>query len=108
MYIFQRTRFTTGTYTGDGTVAQAITGLGFTPRFLRLTCYQDTGANDIYEFYVSDLYTVGRCEIHFDGTDETNGTRINSLDIDGFNVDDAGTDQHPNKNGYVYMFTAWG
>ena len=101
----------TGTYTGDGAESLAITGVGFTPKYVRI--WEDNAG------------AAGNVEV-FEKTDEHNTTysvryqsgaasqirqvdnAIISLDSDGFTVDDAAGDSHPNKNGQDYLYLAIG
>jgi len=102
----------TGSYTGDGATSQAITGVGFAPKFLfislRLTSESSQAAQAVL----------------FTGTtivdDSANGGAIGlpvptflenavlSLDADGFTVDDNGTDRNPNTSTIVYNYVALG
>jgi len=103
-------RIVTGIYTGDGAVSQAITGVGFQPKYLRIWV-TDAGAGDTYVFEKSDqhtttLDTVFSCA----ATDEvqTADNQIIALGADGFTVDDAGVDAHPNKTLQAYHYLALG
>lgn len=103
----QVARIKTGSYTGNGATSYSITGIGFTPKFVKIWL-ADTSGGDTYVFEKSDQHsttfdTVWSCS----ATDEvqTADNQIISIDADGFTVDDAGADAHPNKNaqGYIYL-----
>lgn len=97
----------TGTYTGDGGVAHAITGVGFAPIYVKI--WNQTEAYETLQGMCPITY------IHKDAApyhakttagDAQNGIR--SLDADGFTVSDGGTDQSPNKDTYTYYYLALG
>ena len=103
-------RIKTGTYTGNGTASQGITGVGFQPLYLVIWVRQTV-----------DGVSVGRWETTTQiVTDNVNGgaifvdttrflTReIISLDADGFTVDDDDADSNPNEDGTVYNYMAIG
>lgn len=100
-------RIATGTYTGDGSTSQPITGIGFAPKYVKIYLPNTpAAASEIYEKideHAGDwchyhLHTAGNEHFHLQN-------RIISLDADGFTVDDSGADDHPNKNlqGYIYV-----
>jgi len=101
----------TGTYTGDGTTSQAITGLGFQPKFVWIVQRQtlDGTAINISPFttdvIVDDNAAGGAIDVK-NSQFETN--QIISLDADGFTVDDDSTDADPNTNTQVYNYLAIG
>lgn len=101
----------TGTYTGDGTTDQGITGVGFLPKvlwvwrrqtaasaapipFWTTTEQVDNSANGLATRQTTDAVTFEHAII--------------SLDADGFSVDDNGADDPPNINGVTYEFWAIG
>ena len=104
----------TGTYTGNDTTSQAITGVGFTVKFLWIT--------KVY----ADNQTFGDKEMMFTSTtiidDDASGlahsitaaavsTRHNAiiaLGADGFTVDDDGGNADPNASSIVYNYIAMG
>ena len=98
-------RIKTGTYTGDGTEGQAITGVGFRPKYVRIWPHPiaeataqvfeklDQSWGD-YAMRTGDIY-------YFD-------KRIKSLDVDGFTVDSDGGHQTPNIDGIIYDYIALG
>ncbi len=94
-------RIATGTYTGDGAVSQAITGLGFQPKFVQITERKTGSGNNVPLFFTDDV-TIDDNASGMAITFNTSSTRfesitnaIISLDSDGFTVDDAGTDSNP-------------
>ena len=106
-------RIATGSYTGDGTTSQAITGIGFQPKYVKVAEQRTSdGANGpVHETWdtVIDDNAEGIAFLHAAGgahTAETN--KIISLDSDGFTVDDNGSDDDPNANGTVYNYLALG
>jgi hypothetical protein len=104
-------RIKTGTYTGDGSTGLAITGVGFTPKFLWILRHNladaathayvklDQGWAD-YAFFLQSSTSAVQVIM--------NNDKINSLDANGFTVDDDGSDLHPNKSGDVYDYIALG
>jgi len=101
-------RIKTGTYTGDGSTSQAITGVGFRPKFVWIFENPAVETASQGSFVVPDSLTAGLAQvIHRDNTDEVDN-RVDSLDADGFTVDDDGIDEDPNKNGANYCYIAFG
>ena len=107
----------TGSYTGDGATSQAITGLGFRPRLLYITQRLTTGQAmpDRSQAWTSDVITddsaTGMAITMDTGAipyETYESDAIVSLDSDGFTVDDAGADVHPNANTIVYNYWAIG
>ncbi len=106
--------FATGSYTGDGTTSQGITGIGFLPKWVWITqkvvtqaLSEDRGIIFTTNVIIDD--NAGFTSINFDngsGLPEYHLGLINSLDADGFTVDDVGGDSHPNKNSQVYNYIA--
>lgn len=104
----------TGTYTGDGTTSQGITGVGFTPV---LVWIQERETND-----GAPEFTIWTTTVIVDDNPGGGALRDNanpsgwlfedntiiSLDADGFTVDDDSVDTHPNQNTTVYNFMAIG
>jgi len=103
-------RVKTGRYTGDGTTAQAITGIGFRPKYVKI--WQHATADETYvEFYErTDQFHTEFAAGHFTSAYYHNvwSDKIISLDPDGFTVDDDGIDAHPNKLNQEYNFLALG
>ena len=101
------TRIKTGTYTGDGSTSKAITGVGFQPKFVMIwdhTSIVTPAASNCY-MKLDQSWGDIAYRMH-DATAAAN--QINSLDADGFTVDDAGTDADPNRNGRVYDYLLLG
>lgn len=96
-------------YTGDGTTSQAITGAGFQPLKVEILRTVESGTE--VELYVG-YAALGddNCLVHQNaaGAEHKNRSdKIISLDADGFTVDDAGGDNHPNKNTKEYVAICW-
>jgi len=102
----------TGSYTGDGATSKAITGVGFTVKYLRIWIRATTAAaqtaNAIQETsdVIIDDNAAGLTWSVSDATTIINAIIV--LGSDGFTVDDAGIDSHPNKNSQVYNYLALG
>ena len=101
---------TTGTYSGDGSTDQGVTGVGFQPKFLWIIPVLGTGVS-------TNVYTkfdnLGDADNDFrmlngSGDFAQKNDEIISFDADGFSVDDGGADAHPNKNGQTYAYIAIG
>lgn len=106
-------RIKTGTYTGDGTVSLAITGIGFQPKYLKIWEQEVVDNSTVYTFETSDVIIddiAGGASIRKSDTDtfRHKDNRIKSLDADGFTVSDDSIDAHPNKNTRVYNYLAIG
>jgi hypothetical protein len=104
-------RYTTGTYTGDGATSLAVTGVGFKPRYVRVWQRSTSDGtsitiNETTDTIIDDNGSGMSAQIVSAATVEAN--TIISLDSDGFTVDDAGADAHPNTNGQVYNYLAIG
>ncbi|MFH2074243.1 MAG: hypothetical protein ABIJ57_02675 [Pseudomonadota bacterium] len=103
-------RIATGTYTGDGSTGQAITGVGFAPKYLKIWKLGADGAGAVI-FEKSDTSGWGTLAVKHANIAlviSNADNAIISLDADGFTVDDAGSDQNPNANGETYHFLALG
>ena len=103
----------TGTYTGDGSTAHAITGLGFQPKYVKIWIHVEDETVDKYYIMEKVDQTWGDYAIMLPPGDASDNilaldNRINSLDADGFTVDDDGADYTPNKNGITYDYLAIG
>lgn len=103
-------RIKTGTYTGDGTVGQAIAGVGFRPKFLNIWPHPvGEGTSNL-----DQKLDQGWADFNFDhlivalNEHGIHDNRINSLDADGFTVDDNGGDETPNTDTVVYDYLALG
>lgn len=109
------TRIKTGTYTGDGAGApggQAITGVGFQPKYVMI--WEKTTTDDQLDYspsFKSDQDYLTMNLTYDPGTPKcfvTYDDMVLSLDSDGFTVADAGGDVDPNKNGRTYIYVAFG
>jgi len=106
----------TGTYTGDGTISQAITGIGFQPKYVKIWPRQTVDTTELITYEttaeIMDDNASGGAIAAFTAaanySDAFYANRIISLDADGFTVDDAAGDYDPNKNGQVYNYLALG
>ena len=103
-------RIATGTYTGDGSTSQGVTGVGFAPKYLKIWKLGADGAGAVI-FEKSDTSGWGTLAVKHANIAlviSNADNAIISLDADGFTVDDAGSDQNPNANGETYHFLALG
>jgi len=102
----------TGTYTGDGTTSQDITGLGFTPKYVRIWRSRTGASQNTNPFETTD----GLVDNHVDGLAvdlsaanmKTATNAIAAIISDGFRVDDDDGNSHPNQSGVVYEYLAIG
>lgn len=102
-------RIKTGQYTGDGSTSQAITGIGFQPKFLHIITHETVAWTNVNRHLRDENSAISYVLDGVTGHSATGlGEFIESLDADGFTVDDAGIDAHPNKNLQVYDFVAYG
>jgi len=97
-----------GTYTGDGATSQAITGVGFTPKYVRIWERETSGAVVVYETTTTIIDDDAQGAAVLISTLNVNSSAIIALGSDGFTVDDNGSDAHPNKNSQVYNYLAIG
>jgi len=101
-------RLNTGQYTGDGTASRAITGVGFRPRYVKITQRRVTNSIiEIYEKTDQDYETM--CAGYTSVADHgcyAFVDRLISLDADGFTIGDAGENKHPNGDGNTYRWMA--
>ena len=78
------TKLKTGTYTGDGNATQAITGVGFQPKYVlinrQLFLKSSVAQKNNQDALLSDFYWSGGAGIRY------LPSGIISLDIDGFTV----------------------
>jgi hypothetical protein len=102
----------TGTYTGDGSTGQSITGVGFQPKYVII--WDHPAAEQAYlrgekvdqtwgDYNFQHLSSAGAAIQHYSYLN-----KINSLDADGFTVDDNGADQFPNANSATYDYVVFG
>ena len=95
----------TESYTGDGNMTQAITGVGFKPRVVRIVRKPPLTVPmpPATVFIKMDNYGF-EAERHDSGIDVFETNLIVSLDADGFTVSDNGLDDDPNKNRAKYKY----
>ena len=101
----------TGEYTGDDTVSQAITGVGFTPMFVSIRiATADESSWQLFETTTElvDDDAEGLSWFLSSAAMTAQDNDIISLDADGFTVDDGGANGHPNTNGQKYYYIAFG
>jgi len=103
-----KSRIKTGTYTGDGTEGQTITGVGFRPKYVEIVCSPSDGTETGFTYTKLDQGWGDFCHIHIANNHSDVANAINSLDADGFTVDDAGSDADPNTNSAIYDYIAFG
>lgn len=103
----QLCRIATGTYIGDGTTGNAITGIGFRPRYLIV--YKESGGTS-HVFWKTDTMTAARAARHTAGGGHSTNLAdlVIALGPDGFTVDDGGANLDPNVSGATYMYVALG
>lgn len=104
-------RIKTGTYTGDGATSLAITGVGFKPKIVIISC-SGAGA-DLPVFLCTDIMAADEAQSFISAgaavaSIDKAANMIIALGSDGFTVDDAAGDAHPNKNTQVYDYVAIG
>ncbi len=106
----------TGSYTGDGTTSQAITGVGFTVKEVQIWFRETTPANTLVtskvvmttDVIIDDDASGGSIQEGGAAADAFQDDQINALGSDGFTVDDNAIDDHPNANLVVYNFRCLG
>lgn len=88
-------------YTGDGSTSNAITGLGFQPRFVMIKAITRTG-----EWIIVDSERGEGNSMQVEDRPENNRVAANSftLDSDGFTVETSDSDL--NTNGHIYLYYA--
>jgi hypothetical protein len=94
-----------GTYTGDGALSQAITGVGFQPEFLIIMRIYGTETFNHYtgfQLITKDMNWI----THVVQASDWLTDKIIAFGADGFTVDDDTTDQDPNTNGQSYAYIA--
>lgn len=108
-------KIATGSYTGDGTEDQGITGIGFQPSLVLIALRVTAAGGMSNRGWLTSWDTMldnnaaGLC-ISWVGAEVYQHIidAIISHDADGFSVDDAGANTHPNTNAAVYDFVAIG
>lgn len=101
-------RIKTGTYTGDGTTSQAITGVGFQPKMLWIYEHHTVEATNPATVFMHDLFVEAGVYVFAGGNWYTRDDKILSLEPDGFTVSDEAGDAPPNKLNAVYDYLALG
>jgi len=106
-----------GTYTGDGagnganwSSLKAITGLGFDPKFVKIWDAGNAGAEHVMVECLDNFPSDAAFLYYESGGDSfhtSNGFMLRTT-TDGFEVNDRGADQDPNKNGRTYYYVAIG
>ena len=100
-------RIKTGTYTGDGSTSYAVTGIGFLPKYVRIWLDGNAAVSTpVYE--KSTEHNTTMAVLDLDADTDTVDNAVIALGGDGFTVDDAGTDAHPNKNAQAYCYLCLG
>lgn len=104
-------RFATGTYSGDGTESQAITGVGFQVVYLIIVERETADAQGMTVIWTTDTIIDDNAagmavRVTTAATSAINA--IIALGADGFTVDDNAVDDDPNKNGVTYNYIAFG
>ena len=100
-----------GTYSGDGSTGQAITGVGFTPIFVQVWNRAADGGTAQVFFTTTDYIATDPqgIAIRIQGADvEGQDDSIIALGSDGFTVDDDAADDHTKKIGIDYHYVACG
>lgn len=106
----------TGSYTGNGTTSQSVTGVGFQPKYVKIWVRNTgSGFEDMTSWETTDTIVDDNASGMAVQHPPTGGVyhqsspnRIISLNADGFTVDDGTTDAHPNMSGQVYNYLAMG
>jgi len=103
------TKIKTGTYTGDGTTAKAITGVGFQPKVVWISDLNLVDDQNIMGvmWKVLGQHTTTFADMHNNAGDKSYDRKI-TIDADGFTVDDDDADQDPNTNAEVYYYICLG
>ena len=108
-------KIATGTYTGDDSTDQGISGLGFQPKLVWITLRVTTDGTSLGvkdQVWTSDVIIDDNAAgqvVRIDASSVAfQHNAIITLDADGFSVDDAGGNQDPNASGVVYNYWAIG
>ena len=100
-----------GTYTGDNTESQAITGVGFKPKYVRIWEQSLIQAQILVFETTADIVddnAAGAAVFINSANAKILFNKIISLDADGFTVDDNGINDAPNVDGQIYNYLAIG
>lgn len=101
----------TESYTGDGTTNNAVTDIGFLPKFLIIWGKTTDGLDTPFFFTSTQMMArdaQGLCFARWGAYHASFNNRIISLDSDGFSVSDGGANYHPNSDGIGYEYVAFG
>ncbi len=106
----------TGTYTGDGALSLAVTGVGFAPKFVIISGRVTSNASqaDKSVTFTSTVIVDDSANGMAVAMENGAGTAtydehaIIALGADGFTVDDNGANENPNVSGAVYNYVAIG
>ncbi len=105
-----RAKIKTGTYTGNGSTSQAITGVGFQPTYVGIWEIASTSGNKIEA--TNGMVSASKTFSHYGAASGSyhshQSDRIIAMGADGFTVDDAGSDSDPNKASRTYYYLALG
>lgn len=104
----------TGTFTGDGAISQAITGIGFQTKFVQIW-QRETTVGNLLDTRKVILTTAEILDDDASGGAIMEGSgdtfeddAIIALGADGFTVDDNAANDAPNASSVVYNFLALG
>ena len=105
-----------GTYTGNGATSNvAVTGMGFTPKWVKIWHIDASASHRIYETETTASImatTSDKRSVINTGSVASQPNIVDNaiiaLGSGSFTVDDAGSDSHPNKNGETYHYLAIG
>ena len=98
-----------GSYTGDGTTSMAVTGLGITPEAVWIFANDNVANAAVFHYTTTQMLATSTKSV--ESTPSAQSYVQNAIIAFGsgsFTVDDGGDDGHPNKNGNVYFYIAWG
>lgn len=102
----------TGTYVGDGETSQAVTGLGFTPKYIRIDKRETVDGTQVVSYSTTDQIIddsgSGGSILDNNASHKFEANRIISLDEDGFTVGDNQANEDPNSDGVTYNYLAIG
>ena len=103
-------RIKVSTYVGDGTLSKAITGVGFSPAYVRIWEHEVTAQNiEVVEATKNMIDDDGPASIVVKAASvRVELNKIIAFGTDGFTVDDDGIDAHPNKLNQIYNYMVIG
>ena len=98
-----------GNYTGDGTTSMAVDGLGITPVAVLIYANDAVGNAAVSHYTTTQMLAVSAKTVESTPTAQSYvQNAIIALGSGSFTLDDNGDDGHPNKDGNVYLYNAWG